>query len=428
MKIRLSFFAFCLLSLTNFMFGCSRVFLVPPIDLSIKEATSIRRYDAGYPIKGIRKIKFRCEVPALTLSQDGKSLLYAMKCSNFSSTPRMMIHESHTLLIKDGVPVSDHCFNIKEVAFDATGDHYAARITHVIDNREQAGLILDRSTYRHKWEDIGTLVFHPSSGSVAHKVFASQFANMPNGKFFAGKNGQIVSQSFSFIYDPVVFAPQSETLAFAGKREGKWAIYIGNNKASADYKNISAPAFHPQSGALFFGAQEGDTWSLVGPEGKLSDNFDEIGRPQFSPDGAHIAYKVKKGNDWCMAFDHIVFPQRFERIGEPVFSKNSAHIAYRACNGLACFVMKDDKQVSDDFILVDNISLNSDGSAVLYSAQAGTRSDDLASDITYFIMKDRKRVSPMLRTYIVGRWIDDANIAFAGFDEFEDEMIHGTTH
>ncbi len=363
----------------------------------------------------------------LEISPDGTSLLYALRCEDFRTRPGILVHESQTILFKDGVPVSKRCFSIEDIRFDEKGTHYAARTTHVINNQRTAGLIKDGLLIKRNWANTGTLSIHPTTGSVAHRVLSAHRSSKTAGKYFAGLNGELASGGFEFMRDPVVFVPHSESIAFAGKRQKRWAIYIGDKKISADFEDMTAPAFNPKNGALFFGAQKDGAWAVFGPEGKLSSSFDEVGRPHFSPDGAHVAYRARQGSDWCMAFDHKIFPRCFDKLGEPVYSGDGFHIAYRACLGPACFVMKNDTQETDEFLWVSDIALNRDGSAILYSAKAGTRSQNLATNLTYFVMKNRKRVSPVLRSKMMGRWHDETNITIAGFDKFEGQIVHGTT-
>jgi WD40 repeat protein len=188
------------------------------------------------------------------------------------------------------------------------------------------------------WHKVGDIIFSPNSKRIAY--IAAQRSSGPYStmEWYVIENGEKVGPWDTLVDNSVVFSPDSEYLGFAGKKNGKFKIWIEGQEEDGAGNLV----FSPNGQRHAFVRQVEQGWCVVennrpGPIYELIGNNSII----FSPDSRRIAYAAKSLQGWCIVLDGCQGKNYDSVELSLVFSANSQHLACVAERDQSKFVVID---------------------------------------------------------------------------------------
>lgn len=205
------------------------------------------------------------------------------------------------------------------------------------------------------------MLFSPDSKHLAYQAELAPATNRTVGLVCIVRDGVESEYYEGCLEGTPVFSADSQHLAFAARRNGKWYTVLDGKQGRAyDIIASGSLAFSPDSQRLVYRAErEGKRFLVVDGEEMSPAGTDVFGDPAFSPDSQRMAKHVTRARTAFWLIDNQAGPE-YDGVSVLLFSPDSRRTAYTGwrdgqrylmldgVESQACEQMEDSSQFSSD--------------------------------------------------------------------------------
>jgi hypothetical protein len=143
-----------------------------------------------------------------------------------------------------------------------------------------------------------------------------------DGKWSLACDGEVTwERRFFQLWHPA-FSPDTRHIAaIVSPKYGKWTVARDGKPWSVTFNDlITDLVFSPDSNRIAIAGKHNDKWEIAVDDRKWKNAFDMIGRPVFCPGSKAVAAKVERNGQYSVAVNDRVWREAYDAVWDPVFS------------------------------------------------------------------------------------------------------------